>query len=168
MRIIIFRLCGYSNMLHPELQQNCNFPVCFFYILYTEHTAILLSVFSDNNPDQVTDRSRFPLHTNSVLSFNLDNIEIRYIKAVLFLNPISYFIVCCLCFSSCNIQFIHIQFNIDMMLRLREFGQKGYCLQPIPSLNSICTYHIPSELQHILMLHKHKALIHTHSQDNHY
>lgn len=63
MRIIIFRLYGYSNMLHPELQQICNFPVCFFCILYTEHTAILLSVFSDNNPDQVTDRSRFPLHT---------------------------------------------------------------------------------------------------------
>ena len=59
-----------------------------------------------------------------MLLFNLSNIQIRHMNSVLFLHPVLNLLIGGLSFRTCQIKFVHIHINLDMMLRFGKFEQK--------------------------------------------
>ena len=53
---------------------------------------------------------------NPMLLLYLGNIEIRHVKSVLFLHPITYLSISCLCLCTCSINLIKIDLYLDMII----------------------------------------------------
>ena len=62
-----------------------------------------------------------------MLLLYLSNVQICYMKSVLFLHPVLNLLVRSLCFSTCSINLIQINLNLDMVIRLL-LGQKNNSL----------------------------------------
>jgi len=53
-----------------------------------------------------------------MLLFHLRNIQIRHMKSMVFLHPVLNFFIRSLCLSTCCINLIQINLNLDMVIRL--------------------------------------------------
>ena len=63
---------------------------------------------------------------NAMLLLHLRNIQIRDMKSEVVLHPFLDLVIGGLAFRARQVQFIHVDRHVDMMLGCSEFGQKTY------------------------------------------